>query len=117
MLGAVDLGIADHSKCAGRKQAAQISITALGDAAELFLAAARALLRHEPDPSGKVASRSKSSRVGNARHQAGSQRRPDARDLVKPLARLIGSMPSQDAPIELQDLGLEHPQLAPRAGE
>ena len=50
VLGAMDLGITDHCERTGSKQAAQVSITALGDAAELFLAAARVLLRHEPNP-------------------------------------------------------------------
>jgi hypothetical protein len=40
VLGAVDLGIADHGKRAGREQAAQISITTLGDTAEPLLATA-----------------------------------------------------------------------------
>src|SRR5262245_37552738 len=38
MLGAVDLGIADHGKRAGGEQAAQIAITLLADTAELFFA-------------------------------------------------------------------------------
>src|SRR6266853_52718 len=38
--------ISDHGERTGCKQATEISVTTLGDAAELFLAAARVLLRH-----------------------------------------------------------------------
>src|SRR6476659_5202996 len=117
MLGTMDLRIPDYGKRAGGEQAAQVSIAALGDAAEPLLAAARILLRNQADPGIKVASRSKSSRIGNARDQRRSQRRSHAGDLIKPFARLIGSMPGQDAPIELQDLCLEHPQLRAKGGK
>jgi hypothetical protein len=50
MLGAMDLGIADHGEGTGSEQAAQLAIALLGDTAELVLASARVLLRHEPDP-------------------------------------------------------------------
>ena len=50
MLGAMDLGITDDGKSAGREQAAQIAIPLFADAAELVLTAARVLLRDEPDP-------------------------------------------------------------------
>ena len=53
MLGAVDLGITDHGKCAGGEQAAQIAIALLADANELVLGPARVLLRHQPDPGEK----------------------------------------------------------------
>jgi hypothetical protein len=38
MPGAVDLGIADDSECAGHEQAAQIAVTLFADAAEPVLA-------------------------------------------------------------------------------
>src|SRR5512133_1093279 len=47
MLCAMDFSVADHGKCAGGEQAAQIAI-------EFVLAPARALLRHKPDPSREV---------------------------------------------------------------
>jgi protein-S-isoprenylcysteine O-methyltransferase Ste14 len=37
------------------------------------------------------------------------QRGADARDLIEPLAHLIGSVPGQDQAIEIQDLGLQRP--------
>src|SRR5678815_5278218 len=49
--GAVDLGISDDSECPSREQTAQIAIASLGDIAEPLLAAARVLLRHQPNPS------------------------------------------------------------------
>ena len=39
---------------AGREKAAQVAITLLADAAELVFAAARVLLRHEPNPGRKI---------------------------------------------------------------
>jgi hypothetical protein len=43
---AVDLCVANDRECTGREQAAQIAIALLADAAELWLASARALFRH-----------------------------------------------------------------------
>src|SRR5215470_2667349 len=54
--GAVDLGVANDSECASRKQAAQVAIALFADTAELVLAAARALLGDEPDPGREVPS-------------------------------------------------------------
>src|SRR5262249_56359851 len=51
MPGAVEFGIADHRQRPGREEATQISVTSFTDVAELFLAAARVLLGHQPDPS------------------------------------------------------------------
>jgi hypothetical protein len=50
MLCAMELGITDDGERAGGEQAAQITIALFADAAESFLAPARVLLRHEPDP-------------------------------------------------------------------
>src|SRR6516164_3562798 len=50
MLGAIDLGIADHRQRAGDEQTAQIAIASLADTAEPVLPSARVLLRHDPDP-------------------------------------------------------------------
>jgi len=55
MFGAVDLGVADDGQGAGHKQPAQIAVTLLADTAEPVLAAARVLLRNEPNPSREVA--------------------------------------------------------------
>ncbi len=54
-MGAVEFGVADHRKCAGHKQAAQIAITLFADAAERLTAAARVLLGHQPNPGREVA--------------------------------------------------------------
>src|SRR5262245_30237707 len=48
--GAMDLGIADDGERTRGEQATQIAITLFADTAELVLAPARVLLRHEPDP-------------------------------------------------------------------
>src|SRR5262245_6690458 len=50
MLGAMDLGIADHGERTDREQTAQIAISPFADIAEPFLASARVLLWDEPDP-------------------------------------------------------------------
>src|SRR5436305_13637281 len=102
MPGAMNLGIADDGKSAGRKQAAQITIALFADAAELVLAATRVLLRHEPDPGREVPCRSEGLRLSDAGNESGGQRRTDTRNLIEPLARLVGSMRSHDPAVELQ---------------
>lgn len=57
MLSALDFGITDYDQCAGGKQAAQIAIASIADAAELFLPAARVLLWYQPDPSAARSSK------------------------------------------------------------
>jgi hypothetical protein len=48
----MDLGVADHGECAGCKEATQITIAPLGDAAKLFFPAApsSASARARPTP-------------------------------------------------------------------
>jgi len=55
MSGAMDLGIADDGERTGREQTAQIAIASFADTAKPVLAAARVLLRHEPDPGREIA--------------------------------------------------------------
>src|SRR6516162_538420 len=88
-LGAMDFRIADHGKRAGRKQAAQIAIALLADAAKLVFAPARVLLGHEADPGRKVAPRSECLWISDARDHSRGQHRTDAGDLVQPLAGLV----------------------------
>ena len=83
MPGAVDLGIADHRKCASREQAAQIAITLLADTAKFVLAPARVLLRHQPDPGREVPPGSKGLGIGNTCDKCCGQRRTDAGDRVQ----------------------------------
>src|SRR6516162_4667168 len=112
----MDLGITDDRECAGREQAAQIAIALLADTAEPVLAAARVLLRHEPDPGREVPTRSEGLRVGNTGDQSSGQCRADARDLIEPFARLIGSVPGHDLAVKFEDLGFQHPQLNSESG-
>src|SRR4029077_5683390 len=115
-LGAMDLGITDDRGAPSREQAAQIAIALLADTAEPVLAAARVLLRHEPDPGREVPPRSEGLRVCNTGDQSGGQRRADAGYLIEPSARLIGSVPGHDLAVKLQDLGFQHPQLNSESG-
>src|SRR5580700_5230101 len=89
MLGAVEFRIADDGERTGCEQAAQITIALLADTPKLVFAPARVLLRHKSDPGREVPSRSKRLRIGDACNQSCRQRRTNARDRVKPLARLI----------------------------
>src|SRR6476659_11028677 len=66
MSGAVDLGIADDGQRARGEQAAQIAVSLFADTAELILASARVLLRHEPDPGRNIPPRSESLRISDA---------------------------------------------------
>ena len=54
--------------------------------------------------------------VRNARDQSGRQHWTDAGNVMKALARLVGSVPGQDQPIELQDLLFEAEQLCTERG-
>jgi hypothetical protein len=114
MLRPMELCIADHGESTGGEQAAEIAIALLADVAELISAAARILLRDEPDPGREIASRSKRLGGTNARDQSSRQRGADTRDGVKPLARLIRSVPCHDMAIEGQDLGFQRQQLSPK---
>ena len=76
-----------RSNEARREQAAQIAIALFADTAELVLAPARVLLRHEPDPGREIPPRSESLRIRDAGDQSGGERRTNARDLIEPPAR------------------------------
>src|SRR5262245_21465485 len=112
----MDLGITDDGKRTDREQAAQIAIALFADAAELVLAAARVLLRHEPDPRREVTSRSEGLRVSDAGNESGGLRRANAGNLIEALTHLVGSVPSHDPAVKLQDLCLQHPQLGAESG-
>src|SRR5215470_7501780 len=117
MLRAVQFGIADHGQRPGREQAAQVSIASLTDVAKLLLTSARALLGYEPDPSREVSPRPESPWITDAGNQSRGQCGTDARDLIEPLARLAGSVPGHDQAVELQDLGLQRPELGAKSDE
>jgi len=86
MLCAMDLGIADDGERTGGEQAAQIAFALFADAAELVLAPARVLLRHEPDPG-------REGRPSDRRHlRPGRWPAPaNAGNGVQPTTRLIGA--------------------------
>src|SRR5712672_2681308 len=117
MFGAVDLGIADDSECSGHEQAAQIAVTLFTDAAEPVLASTRVRLGNESKPDREVTSRSEGPGVSNARDQGGRQHRTDPGNVMKTLARLVGTVPGHDHPIELQNLPLEAEQLIAKRGK
>ena len=106
MFGAMDLGIADDGQRACREQAAQIAVSLFADTAELVLAPARVLLRHEPDPGRKIPPRSESLRISDAGDQSGGERGTNAGNLIQPLARLIGSMPRHNLTVKVENLHL-----------
>ena len=114
--GAMDFGISDHCEGACCEQAAEISIALLADAAEPLLAATRALLRYQPDPSREVAARPEGPWISDAGNQCGSQGRPYARELIEVLAHLVRSMPGRDHSVEVQNLCFDHPELTTEGG-
>src|SRR6266487_1454616 len=81
------------------------------DTAELVLAPARVLLRHEPDPGREIPPRSESLRIRDAGDQSGGERRTNARALIEPPARLIGSVPGRNLTVEVENLHLYRAQL------
>src|SRR5476649_2406191 len=56
-LGAVLLRVADHCRGSSDKQPSQIAIALFGNVAKSLLATSRMLLRHQPDPGRKTATR------------------------------------------------------------
>jgi hypothetical protein len=55
--------------------------------------------------------------VSNTCDQSGRQHWADPGDVMKALARLVGPVPSQDHPIELNNLLLEAEQLGAKSGK
>src|SRR5262245_16974382 len=111
MLGSMDLGVADHRQRTSREQTTQIAITLFGDAAEFVLASTRALLWHKTDPGQEVAPRSENLRISDAGDQSSGECRTDARNIVKPLAGRVRTVPSHDLAIEFENLGLQYLNL------
>src|SRR5215468_990121 len=68
-----------------------------------------------PIQAREIPSRSKRLGIPNARYQRSCKCRADTRDGVKSLTGLIRSVPSHDAAIEGQDLGLQCQQLSPES--
>src|SRR5260370_9448985 len=75
------------------------------------------LPRNEPNPGREVTSRSEGPGVSNTRYQSGCQHRTDPGNVMKTLARLVGTVPGHDHPIKLQDLLLEAEQLIAKRGK
>src|SRR5262245_54432471 len=105
---------ADSSRTS--REVREVPISLFADTAELVLAPARVLLRHKADPGRKIPPRSEGLWISDAGDQSGGERGTDAGNLIQPLARLTGSVPGHDQAIELQYLGLEHPQLRAKSG-
>ena len=53
-------------------------------------------------------------RISNTGNQGRGQRRTNTWNLIEPHAHLVGSVPSHDPTIKLQDLRFQHPQLCPK---
>ena len=94
------------SQRARREEAAQIAIALFADTAQLVLAPARVLLRHKPNPGGKIPPRSESFRISDAGDQSGGERGTNAGYLIQPLARLIRSVPGHDLTVKVENLHL-----------
>jgi hypothetical protein len=56
-------------------------------------------------------------RAHTSSDQGSGQRQTDAADLVELLAYLIGSVPSHDSLVKLQDLGFQHPELGAKRSQ
>jgi len=65
------------------------------------------LLRHQPNPGGKIPSRSESLRISDAGDQSGGERGTNAGNLIEPPARLIGSVPGHDLAVKVENLHLK----------
>ena len=93
----------------------QIAVALLGDRSKLLLAPGRILSRHQPNPSRKIASRPKNRRVCHSRRDRGRPDDADARDGLKPLARLVRAVLRLDSFLDRSDQRLHWPEAAPPA--
>lgn len=78
---------------------------------EPFLAAARALARHQPDPGSQRAARPEESGIGNGGRNGIDRDRSDARDRLQPAAPLVPAMLDQDIALDRTDPLMNVPQL------
>src|SRR5215467_1928144 len=83
----------------------QIYIAALADAVQFLLATSRVLSRHHPNPSGEIATATKSRAIADGGHSGGGDQRAEAWDLSESPAagviitytfNLVGDRPDVD---------------------
>src|SRR5215210_4213526 len=81
-------GVADHRGPADHQQAPQVGVARLGDAALALLAAARILLRRQPEPGGEVPRGAEAGRVAHGGDDGAAVIGPSS-------PREVGAMPSR----------------------
>src|SRR6185312_10382383 len=93
------------------EQRAQIRISAFADSEQRCFATSGRLPRHQPQPSGKLATIMKSLRVTNTGNERTRGERPDAGDRLQALARRILSMPNIDFHFEFLHLAMQRTKV------
>ncbi len=85
-------GVSDQRGCADDQKLPQILVTHLGDPPQAFLAAARALSRRQPKPSGELTPGGELAWVGHRRGERGRADRADAGDRGQTARPLIAPL-------------------------
>src|SRR3954454_16695368 len=93
------------------QQAPDVAVTALGDAPQSLLAAARSLLRDEPEPGRKLACRAELTGIADARHHGGCGNQADPGDLSQSPACCAGGVPGEELLLDRGDLPLDRSDL------
>jgi len=109
--GVLAPGVSHDRGCADDEEGAHISVAHLRDRAETFLAAARVLSWHEPEPGCELPAGCEVRGIG---HRGGDGRRRDeanAWDRLQPSAGVGCPMPGKKLDFDSLDLCLKLPQL------
>src|SRR5260221_6350232 len=102
---------AHHGRGADDQQAADVAITLLADAGLPLATAAAVSARREPEPGGKLSSRSEERGVRNSGGDCARRDRADARDRRKPTACRVSSVAGEDLWLAALDLTSERAEL------
>ena len=105
------LRVPDDGGSADNEQSAQVSVSLLGDAAELRFASGRMLLRRQAEPGGKLPARAELIGIGDGSGDSRGCDYAEAGDSGKPATGLAVGMPSEKLLIQRSDLIGKHQDL------
>ena len=94
----------DQGARAVDQQGSQVAVSALADAEQGLLAAARVLLWNKSEPGGQLPAVGERIRIANRRHQRAGRDRPDTGDFCQLPARVVGPVPGLNLNLQFMDL-------------
>lgn len=98
------LGVANDGRGADDEQPAQVTVSLLGDPAELCFSAGRMLLWRQPEPSGRLSTRPELVGIGDGGGDGCRGNDADARDRHASATGFAIGMPREELAIERRDL-------------